>query len=224
MIHLAGETSNQKLKRALEELEIYEQEGIDGAIIEDYHGDIIDVENVLRASQNKTNNLILGVNVLRNPYLAFELANDYGAKFVQFDSVQAPNININIYNQLREKFPNIAVLGGIGFKYIPPTGNSLEVDLEEGKSRCDAIVTTGTGTGIETPLNKLKEYKNILKDFPLIVGARVNGNNAYFQLRIADGAIIGSYFKKNNNTNLPIDKSKVQQIIGMRKYALKMSH
>ena len=36
MIHLAGDTQKEKVSRALEELELYEQEGVDGAIIENY--------------------------------------------------------------------------------------------------------------------------------------------------------------------------------------------
>ena len=117
------------------------------------------------------------------------------------------------YNDLRRRYSKIAVLGGVGFKYIKPTGNPIEQDLNEGKSRCEAIVTTGNGTGIETPIWKLKQYKEILKKFPLIVGAGVNLGNVSEQLKICDGAIIGSYFKPNSNTRLPVDKYKVRELM-----------
>ncbi|MCX6751044.1 MAG: membrane biogenesis protein, partial [Candidatus Pacearchaeota archaeon] len=112
---------------------------------------------------------------------------------------------------------SIAILGGVGFKYIPSTGNPLEQDLEEARPRCEAIVTTGSGTGKETPINKLAQYKKLLGDYPLIVGAGVNKNNAREQLKITDGAIIGSYFKPLGNTFLPIDREKVREIMDIVK-------
>ena len=222
MIHLAGKSRDEKVARALEELDIYEQEGVNGAIIEDYHGSPIDVQEVLKKSQARFKKIIRGVNLLSNPYSGFKLAQAFGARFVQFDSVQTPDLDLELYDQRRKEFPNIAVLGGVGFKYIPPTGNPLEVDLREGKSRCEAIVTTGDGTGIETPLDKLRQYKKLLAEFPLIVGAGVNSSNAYEQLMIADGAIIGSYFKPNGNTQLPVERNRVRTIMEIAKQVRKM--
>ncbi len=212
MIHLAGKSSSEKISRALGELAIYDYEGVDGAIIEDYHGDPKDIESVLKRAPWRFR-LVIGVNVLRDPYFGFELAAKYRARFVQFDSVQTRDLDLRSYERLRGEYPNVAVLGGVGFKYIPPTGNPLRLDLEEGKSRCEAIVTTGDGTGIETPIEKLREYKSLLGDFPLIIGAGVTLSNVREQLKIADGAIVGSYFKPNGNTELPIDRKKVRDLM-----------
>jgi len=215
MIHLAGDTREEMIKRALEELTIYNEEGVDGAIIEDYHGTPDDVVQTLRESSNLDLNLIKGVNILRNPYLGFELADSYGAKFVQFDSVQETDLDITTYRVLKNMHTEIIVLGGVGFKYIKPTENPLEEELENGKSLCEAIVTTGSGTGIETPIDKLKEYRKYLGDFPLIVGAGVNLDNVREQLSIADGAIIGSYFKPYKDTTLPVDAKKVRGLMNI---------
>jgi len=211
MIHLAGDTYDEKISRALEEIAIYQEEGISGVIIEDYHGSPKDVVEALSRSQDF--NIVRGINVLRDPYSAFELANRFGAKFIQFDSVQTKDLNLELYQEQREKYSNVTVLGGIGFKYIAPTGNLLEKDLSEGKSRCEAIVTTGSGTGIATPTEKLEEFKRLLGNFPLIVGAGVNLDNAYEQLSITDGAIIGSYFKPNGDTTLLVDRLRVRSLV-----------
>ena len=93
----------------------------------------------------------------------------------------------------------------------------LEVDLAEAMPRCEAIVTTGSGTGIETPTQKLRDYKRLLGEFPLIVGAGVNLQNVYEQLQICDGAIVGSYFKPQGNTHLPIDRQLVRNLIDIVK-------
>ncbi len=211
MIHLAGDTSEERLKRAMEELKLYDEEGINGAIIEDYHGNIVDVLTVLEESAKYSWRLQRGVNVLRNPYLSFQLAKEYGATFVQFDNIQSELLNVRQYNELRSRFPNVVVLGGVGFKYQPPTGNSVETDLQDGMQNCDAIVTTGPGTGLETPLEKLQIYKSILRDFPLISGAGVTLENVCDQIGIADGLIVGSYFK-DGNTEYPVIRSNVRSL------------
>jgi len=213
MIHLAGYDKAERVKRALQELSLYQEEGLDGVIIEDYHGTIEEVYETLEKSSALNLKLIRGVNVLRNPYSSFKLASDFRARFIQFDSVQTPDLDLEMYNRLRKEYQNIVVLGGIGFKYTSPTGNPLEIDLNDGKSRCDAIVTTGSGTGIETPIEKLIKYKELLKEFPLIVGAGVNLDHVYEQLKITDGAIIGSYFKQREDTFLPVDRKKVKDLM-----------
>ena len=51
------------------------------------------------------------------------------------------------------------LLGGVRFKYQPVhSGRTLEEDLRIGMERCDAIVCTGEGTGIPTPLGKVEEF------------------------------------------------------------------
>ena len=83
----------------------------------------------------------------------------------------------------------------------------------EGISRCEAIVTTGSGTGIETPRDKLERFRSHLGYFPLIVGAGVNAENVKEQLAIADGAIVGSYFKPQGDTGQPVDRERVRELM-----------
>jgi uncharacterized protein len=217
MIHLAGNNFNEKINNAIKELEIYGQEGVDGAIIEDYHGGVDDVYETIKKTSSLGLNISLGLNVLRDPYVGFTFAKKFGARFVQFDSVQSNYIDTQLHEIFKEQNKEIVVLGGIGFKYTSPSGNSLERDLEDGKKMCDGIVTTGEGTGIETPLEKLKLFKKYLKDFPLIVGAGINDKNCYEQLQISDGAIVGSYFKPNKNTQLLADKYLVRNLMDVVK-------
>lgn len=212
MIHLAGASSVEKLNRALDELEIYEGAGVDGAIIEDYHGERKDLLTVLEVVSRRRNQLVIGVNQLRDPIEALFLAAEYGAQFVQFDSVQAQDLNVKAYEQARHE-TDIPVFGGIRFKYQRMTGKPLEEDLRDGMSRCEAIVTIGEGTGVETPLEKLIDFKNAMGNFPLIVGAGVTPVNVKSQLHYADGVIVGSYFKPYGNTNLRVYEDKVNQLM-----------
>ena len=211
MIHLAGRDRNEVLERALEEVSIYEEGGLHGIIVEDYHGTPKDVENTLKNLRGRHNKLVVGVNVLSLPYSSFSY-DGYGVKFAQFDSVQEPGINPGIYNQMRILYPEMVVLGGIGFKYIKPTGKTLEQDIAEGMSRCEAIVTTGEATGLETPIEKLIEFRRIMGEFPLIVGSGVNDKNIREQMEICDAAIVGSYFK-NENTLDKVCRERVRRLM-----------
>ena len=217
MIHLAGKTHDEKVNRALEELAIFDEEGLDGAIIEDYHGDMLDVYETLRQSSELELYLKRGVNVLRDPYYSFNLGKAFGVSFVQFDSVQSNQLDVYRYKKLKEEYADIVVLGGVRFKYTQGTGRNLMQDIDEGKEYADAIVTTGSGTGIETPILKLKEFKYYMNEFPLIVGAGVNIKNVKAQLKIADGAIIGSYFKPDKNTKMKVEREKVKSLMDVVK-------
>ena len=64
--------------------------------------------------------------------------------------------------------------------------------------RCDAVVTTGEGTGKDCPTEKLMEFRDVLDGFPLIVGAGVTAGNVCEKLEYADGVIIGSWLKEGH--------------------------
>ena len=220
MVHLAGSTTKEKMGRMLEEVSIYSEEGFGGVVVEDYHGDVDDVRQALYILSRTEIPLPIGVNVLSNPYSSFELADRNGASFVQFDTIQTSKtdtLNPRRFNEtefmyLRNRFPGIVVLGGVRFKYIPPTGRTLEEDVLDGMGKCDAIVTTGEGTGIATPTQKLRDFRELTGDFPLIVGAGVNNRNIQEQISIVDGAIIGSYVKGGYTENI-VQRSLVRELV-----------
>ncbi len=215
MIHLAGENP---VKRAIEEIQLLEEERVDGAIIENYHGSEEDVINTLEELSKIKLNLKIGVNMLPNEFdYAFELARKYNANFIQVDYVagryEEGELDFSKYDKYRNMYSGILVLGGVWPKYYAPVKDSfIETDLKQGVNRCDAIVVTGEGTGKITPLEKIKKFKSIIKEHPLIIGAGLNSKNAYEQLSIADGAIVGSYFK-NGNTNFPVDRMNVRELM-----------
>ena len=76
------------------------------------------------------------------------------------------------YVKLRKEHPRVPILGGVRFKYQAKSGLSLAQEVAVARNKCDAIVTTGDGTGIETPLDKLRLFRELIGDFPLVVGAR----------------------------------------------------
>lgn len=215
MIHLAGSDFQDKADRALRELNIFIEEGVDGAIIENYHTSSVYLGAISKLISEKGygKNIILGINYLGNPLDGLVLARDYGLRFVQFDSVEPHILETGLFEVGRNLHPDVAVLGGVAFKYQKSSQRSLEKEIRDAMGRCEAIVTTGEGTGMETPIQKLRTFRSYMGEFPLIVGAGVNPENVYEQLRIADSAIVGSCFKPNGNTELEVERSLVKKLM-----------
>ena len=229
MIHLAG---YDPVKRALDELEVFQEEGIDAAIIENYHGSEQDVYYAVHEIAKRKYDLVLGINVLPNNFFqSIPLAAENGFDYVQLDHVAGgyngtprnhETLNVESYVNCKRKHPEIIVMGGVWPKYYTPIKDSkLEDDLYAAKQRAEAIVVTGQGTGMETPLSKIVKFKNLLKGYPLIIGAGVTPENAHQQLKHADGAIVGSSLKVNNNTKNELDRKKIRDLMKEVKQARK---
>ena len=219
MLHLSGYGSGEKMEIAKREIEIMYRSGVNAILVENYYGGAEDVETALKYLYEHYPDQIYGVNMLGNPEWAFLLARQYGAKFVQMDSV-CGHLKPNKEGAFLEKLKtmredgDIFLLGGVRFKYQPVrSGRTLEEDLRLGMERCDAIVVTGAGTGISTDLEKIKTFRNILGNFPLIVGAGMTAETAREQLAFSDGAIVGSYFKEGGITDCPVDERRVKEFI-----------
>ncbi|WP_318615491.1 BtpA/SgcQ family protein [Sporosarcina sp. YIM B06819] len=206
MIHLKGESDEEKIEIAKLEIDQLIENGIDAVIIENYFGTPEVVEEVLSYVYQERKNIVYGVNVLDDDKKAFELAVKYDVKFIQLDSV-AGHLELEADAAFHEwitkarKQTTAFILGGVRFKYQPYlSGRSLEEDLKIGMDRCDAIVVTGEGTGLETDITKIKEFRRIMgHDFPLVVGAGITADNLDNQLDLVDAAIVGSYLKDTYN-------------------------
>jgi len=220
MIHLAGE---YPVQQALKEIKIFEQEGVDAAIIENYHNHSVQtiIQTFDELAKIETS-VSIGVNVLPNEfYLSLPLAQQYGADFIQLDHVAGTygghgTLLFSEYQNVKERNPDVIVLGGVHPKYYHPVeGSDLEEDLKTGMQRAEAIVVTGEGTGMATPIDKIKRFREVIGDHPLVVGAGLTPDNAYEQLCISDGAIVGSSLKLNSNTHNPIDRQLVREFISV---------
>ena len=88
-------------------------------------------------------------------------------------------------------------------------------------TRCDAIAVSQDETGQETSMEKIMEFRNTIGDFPLIVGAGMTAENCAKQLTIADGAIVGSYFKDTHIATGIVYENHVKKLISAREALLK---
>jgi uncharacterized protein len=220
MLHLKGNSDEEVFERAKKEIEIYRANNIDAVIVENYYGNYYQMEKVLDYLNNsKFENLIYGVNCLNMDVMGFDLANRYNASFVQFDSVaghlkERDDYSYEAFINKYRKESKAFILGGVRFKYQPYlSGRTLEEDLKIGMTRCDAIVVTQDATGQETSIEKIKEFRKIIGDFPLIIGAGVTAENCVEQLSIGDAAIVGSYFKDTYKDSGDVDGNHVKKLL-----------
>lgn len=201
MLHLKGDSHQDILKRAKAEADLLISSGVDALIVEDYFGNEDDVVAVLEWLQQERPQYCYGVNVLDQLSKSYILAEKYGAKFMQIDSICGhliPEDDVE-YEQECMSLHNrgkVLIMGGVRFKYKEVlSGRSLEEDLKLGMQRCDAIVVTGEGTGMNTDIEKIREFRSVVGDFPLIVGAGLTAQTVKEQLSAGDGAIVGSCLK-----------------------------
>jgi predicted TIM-barrel enzyme len=218
MIHMYGQ--EQAADYADKEIDIFEQEGVDGFILENYHGGLKEIRQVLGWIDEIPGNMLKGINILPNDIVtAYELAAAYKLDFIQFDYVAgsyertAPFDYQNFW-RFRTRFPEIKILGGVWPKYYEPVKSSnLSEDIIDAQNNCDAIVVTGAGTGKETPLDKIMQFKRMAGTTPIIIGAGLTPQNVAEQLIHADGAIVGSTFKKFGKTTNPVDRELVREFM-----------
>lgn len=220
MLHLKGGSPPEKLAIARRETEILWESGVDAVIVENYFGSIDDVVAVCRWLKDEAPHVVFGVNVLNDDKRAFEVANSFGARFIQLDSV-AGHLPVEAdggfgdwLNEERAR-SDAFVLGGVRFKYQPYlSGRPLAEDLLIGKSRCDAVVVTGEGTGRQTPTDKTAEFRAILgAEFPIAIGAGVTPQSCARDLADADAVIVGSYLKDSHVDTGNVDREHAREFV-----------
>jgi len=219
MLHLKGTTRDDIMQRALRETDIYAACGVDAVIVEDYFGDVTDVEHVLAMLRRDRPQMVVGVNVLDDFAKSYELAALYGAQFMQVDSIcgHLTPADEHAYFAMIERYRadgRVAVIGGVRFKYQAYlSGRSLAEDLTIGMRHCDAIAVTGSGTGVDTDTDKIREFRQHLGDFPLVIGAGMTVSQVAEKLALADAAIVGSTFKDTRKDSGEVSAAHVMEFM-----------
>ena len=230
MLHLNGFTFKKVKDLAKREIEIMYSNEVDAVLVENYYGTAEYCAWALDYLRSQYPGCVYGVNILGNTELAFDFADEYNAAFIQIDSVcghLSPGDDEIFAQNLAELCSKSSafLMGGVRFKYQPvKSGRSVEEDLLIGKKRCDSIVVTGSGTGKSTEFEKIISFRKVLEDFPLIIGAGMTNENCREQISIADGAIIGTYFKRGGRTVEPVDAGRVQRIMNIVKEVREAEH
>ena len=166
----------------------------------------------------------LGVNVHYNAFREeAHLATVVNADFIRVEVFVDTVVYDNgiLYPASGEILRLRSSLGGkfLIFADIQPKHTQLLVERSIGESAhaaeramADAIIVTGKETGSKTPLSSVKEAKDKVA-LPVFVGSGVTPENVIETLKIADGLIVGSYFKYDGYVFNPVDRRRVESFM-----------
>ncbi len=220
MLHHKGDDPADIQGRTRREIDVLWAAGVDAVIVENYFGGVDDVIATCEYLRTERPAIVFGLNVLKDDAAAFRLARDYGARFVQLDSVAGhlpppEDADFSDWLAAERAQSDLLVLGGVRFKYQPvASGRSLEEDLLLGVERSDAIVVTGEGTAITTPPDKTREFRRIVgNDFPLVIGAGVTTSSAAAVLTDADALVVGSALKDTYADTGDVDVKHTRELV-----------
>jgi uncharacterized protein len=179
----------------------------------------------LRAVRHAAPSVPAGVNVLRNDARsALGLCAATGASFVRINVhtgaavTDQGVIEGDAATTLRERqrlCPSARILADVHVKHATPLGNETLAQaaadaLERGLA--DALIVTGRATGHAPAPDALAQVRAAIGGATLLIGSGLDEGNAKDLLRCADGAIVGTAFKRNGKIHEPVDPERVARL------------
>jgi hypothetical protein len=166
-----------------------------------------------------------GVNVLWDPDRSLDLAAATGARFVReiFSGVYASDFGLwdtNAGKTVRHQHAIHAEDVKLLFNIVPEAAVYLQKRdvVEIAKSTVfnhqpDALCVSGLTAGVETDTSLLKKVKQAVPETVVFANTGINVNNVEEQLRIADGAIVGTTFKYDGQFENHVDEERVRALM-----------
>ncbi|MDR1971474.1 MAG: BtpA/SgcQ family protein [Treponema sp.] len=166
-----------------------------------------------------------GVNVLWDAGASVELAVAVGASFVReiFTGVYAGdfglwNTNCGAVARLRSRLGAEDVK--LMFNILPEAsvylGSRSLADIAKTtvfNGEPEMVCVSGMKAGTAASIDALREVTKAIPGTPVFANTGVSINNVVEQLSVADGAVIGSAFKKNNDFFDLVDQRKVARLM-----------
>ncbi len=225
------------ITKAVKEALVYTESGIDAIMIENMHDvpylkgtagfEIATLMAVIAYEIKRNTGLPLGIQILAGANKqALAAALSSGADFIRAEGFvfghladeglfesdagellryrkQIDAEHIKIFTDIKKKHSSHAITGDIS---ISETAKAAEFFLSDG------VIVTGSATGEEAKIEEIREVKQAVK-IPVLVGSGVTDKNVQRYYEIADGLIIGSYFKKGGKWQNAVDKNRVKKLI-----------
>jgi len=224
--------------KALEELDIFKHSGVDGIIIENFrdkpfYPDKVPAETIAAMAGIgreivKQTNMPVGINILRNDAEgALAIATAIEAHFIRVTSHLATVVSEQglIYGtsyktlRLRKALDSqVFIFADVDVKHtvpLAPLGLDINTQALCQHGLVDAVIVSGKATGIEVNYKDLEIVKQN-SSVPVFIGSGVTPDNINKISDLADGFIIGSYFKQQGKANNAVEASRVINLITVR--------
>ena len=168
-----------------------------------------------------------GVNVLWDGKASIDLAAATGARFVReiFSGVYASDFGLwdtNVGETARHRVRAGATGVGLLFNIVPEAASYLGdrqlADIARStvfNARPDALCVSGLTAGVPTDTCALRIVKQAVPDTPVLVNTGVCDTNIAKQFAYADGAVVGTFFKKDGIFDNPVDPERVRRLVAI---------
>lgn len=244
VVHLAplpgsprfGGTMDRVVDRARREARIYEENGLNGLILENYgdlpfYPEVVPPETVaamavVAEEVRRAASIPMGINVLRNDSrAALGLAAALDAPFIRVNVLLGAMVTDQgivqgqAHHLLRRREAlgvSTSIFADVMVKHASPLiRQDVQLAANELVSRglADALIVTGEATGSEPQMAELKRVKSIAGDVPVLAGSGVDSENIAQMLDVADGAIVGTALKKDGRTENEVDIQRVKALL-----------
>lgn len=110
---------------------------------------------------------------------------------------------------------HIKILADVQVKYyymVNPAISLAQSARWAERQGADVVIVTGSASGVETPLDDLKNVKKSIS-IPVAVGSGVTEENIAVQKETADIMIVGTTLRKGGKMSEPIDPSRAAAIV-----------
>jgi membrane complex biogenesis BtpA family protein len=225
------------LDRALMELEILLQEGLDGVLVENfldapfYPGPVPSETVAAMAVTTRAivqgSDVPVGVNVLRNDAdAALAVASSADASFVRVNVhigsmfTDQGLIQGEAHRTLRKRRTlgsEVVILADVLVKHAsPPPGSSVEQAARDTWYRglADGIILTGAETGAPVLPNEILKVREVLpREGRIWVGSGATPETAPELLADADGIIVGSALQSGGRAGGGVDRGRVRRFL-----------
>lgn len=229
-----GGNLEEVYRAAAEDLHALEVGGVDGAIVENF-GDVpYAIENecmtltamtALCVRLRTETGLRLGLNIQFNcTEEEWCMAYAAGYDFIRVEALVENRMGVHGITcaaapsllRLRGRYsaPTM-IFADINTKHTyPMCDQPLDVSIHEAKAAgATALIVTGLVTGQNPSPEDVKQFKALAGDFPVLLGSGIHEKNAADFLAIADGAIVGSSFKREGDVWNAVDAERVRRFM-----------
>ncbi len=239
---LAGTPKNylnpaQIIEKALKEALVYQDCGLDVVMIENMHDvpylkskvghEISSIMAIIGYEIKQKTNLYCGIQILAGANKeAMAAAYSAGMDFIRAEGFVFGHVadegyidassgellryrkqigaeNIQVFTDIKKKHSSHAITTDVN---VVETAKAAEFFLSDG------IILTGKSTAEEADITELQELKKYLK-IPILIGSGITAANISKFYELADGFIIGSYFKKDGQWQNPPDPERIKKLM-----------
>jgi uncharacterized protein len=222
--------------RALHDAEALAEAGFDALLLENF-GDtpfakdnagrhVVAGMTAIAVEIRRQYQLPLGIQVLRNDAMAsLAVAAAADADFVRINVlsgvmvtdqglIEGPAHDVQRYRGAIDA-GTIAILADVHVKHaMPLAGDSFEAAVRDTVERggADAVVITGSGTGVAVDADRLKAAAT-LTDVPVYAGSGANCESLPWLLSQAHGVIVGTSIKIDGKSHEAVDAQRARRFV-----------